>query len=292
MGMGNLHVSRRFDRMVGRQTVGQHTLVRAAFCLAAVTMASVTAPACDEEKRRPNGSACDTSAQCGSGLCLGGSCLDPLADEDQDGLINQIEGNLGSNVNAVDSDGDGIPDPDEVTADLQLIDTDGDGKPDVIESATRDADGDCVTDQFDADDAVPTDDPSPMLPVVCDLRGICAASDAGLRVVCDDTGVAQCDYSGVTGYANPETICDGVDENCDGRADEAFPGGCAAPVRSGLVGASGGNAVETDRYRAVLTIGPTPLGGVSTSKYKAVIGRPIFNSEAAGSNLPASTEAP
>lgn len=40
--------------------------------------------------------------------------LDPLADTDQDGLINRIEDSLGTNPKLVDSDGDGIWDGEEV----------------------------------------------------------------------------------------------------------------------------------------------------------------------------------
>jgi hypothetical protein len=59
---------------------------------------------------------------------------------------------------------------------------------------------------------------------VCRLAGVCRDGVALLRVTCHD-GVAACDYSDVAGFSDPESACDGRDENCDGVTDE----GCVTP---------------------------------------------------------------
>ncbi len=105
---------------------------------------------------------------------------------------------------------------------MAIVDSDGDGRPDILESRSGDLDGDCITDQYDVDDAVPSNDPSPMLKAVCRLEGICAAQRERLVVSCA-SGAAACVYGEVVGFEETETACDGRDENCDGRADEGFP---------------------------------------------------------------------
>ena len=109
----------------------------------------------DPASKRPLGASCGASDECGSGLCLAGSCVDPNADEDGDTLTNGIEALLTSDPTEADSDHDGIVDPDELGPNLELIDSDGDGKPDIIESIIADQDHDCVVDQLDPDDDTP-----------------------------------------------------------------------------------------------------------------------------------------
>ena len=90
-------------------------------------------------------------------------------DEDQDGLLNGVELDLGTNPNNADSDGDTIPDPVEVGDPSSPTDTDGDGWldaldldsdadaiPDIVEagedgSSPRDTDADGVPDYRDLD---------------------------------------------------------------------------------------------------------------------------------------------
>jgi len=110
--------------------------------------------ACSDPKRRGIGATCDGAAECTSGLCYEGLCVDPTGDDDHDGLLNGIEIQLGSQPLVADTDDDGIPDPDELGPDFSLIDSDGDGKPDIIESAIADADHDCIVDQLDPHDGV------------------------------------------------------------------------------------------------------------------------------------------
>lgn len=107
---------------------------------------------CPEEGKRRLGASCDADEECASGLCTEGLCLDPSADDDGDTLVNRIEDALGSSPLSRDSDGDGVDDAAELDASLQVVDSDGDGRADILESATADADGDCIVDQLDPDD--------------------------------------------------------------------------------------------------------------------------------------------
>ena len=61
----------------------------------------------EEEKPRPNGQLCESPGQCESNLCHSATCLDPAADDDGDGLINEVEFALGTDAKSSDSDGDG-----------------------------------------------------------------------------------------------------------------------------------------------------------------------------------------
>ncbi len=223
---------------------------------------------CGEADKRPLGGTCTESEQCLSGTCLNGQCVDPLADDDSDGLTNGFEYSIGSETGLQDSDSDGILDPAELGPDLALIDTDGDGLPDIIESTSEDQDGDCIPDQFDARNAVADTDLSPMIDVVCPKVGVCSDQVDKLRAHCPQ-GVAACLFTDVVGYASPEAACDGRDDNCDGQIDEAFPGGCA---QKPFVAPAGGKTVSTSRYRATLVMGQPALIQTSTERHRAILG--------------------
>jgi hypothetical protein len=254
-------------------------------CVLSAAACALVLWGCSEEGKRPIGSTCDGSEQCASGLCLEGECVDPLGDADGDGLLNAVEYDLGSDALLQDSDADGILDPSELGEGFALVDTDGDAKADILESATRDNDGDCIPDQYDADDATPNTDLSPMIAVVCPRVGVCAADGAVLGAVCPNGRDALCVFEGVPGYANPEATCDGRDENCDGQTDETFPGGCRSI--GFLTPGSGGREVATARHRATLVFGQPALGTgtTATSRHRAIIGgNPVLS--------PSPTEAP
>jgi len=223
---------------------------------------------CKEADKRPLGATCTESEQCLSGMCLNGQCVDPLGDDDVDGLTNGFEFGIGSETGLRDSDSDGIIDPDELGPGLALIDTDGDGLPDIIESAIEDSDGDCIPDQFDARNAVQDTDLSPMIEVVCPKLGVCLEQADKLRAHCPE-GVAACLFTDVVGYASPEAACDGRDDNCDGKVDEAFPGGCA---QTPFLAPAGGKTVSTSRYRATLVMGQPALIQTSTERHRAILG--------------------
>ncbi len=184
-------------------------------------LASLVLAGCPADAKRPLGGSCDSDSDCVSGLCSGAICLDPAADDDLDGIANGVEADLGSKPEDPDTDGDGIPDGDEVDV-VVNIDTDGDALPDIIESATLDGDSDCIPDQYDARNATPDSDLSPMVAVVCSDVGVCQGQRGVMQVECS-TGTARCVYGAVQGYAEPEGICDGIDQNCDGAIDDGFP---------------------------------------------------------------------
>ena len=62
-------------------------------CLFALPMAG-----CPDDPKRPVGATCASAAECVSGLCSAGVCLDPDADDDFDGLSNALEVELGSSA--------------------------------------------------------------------------------------------------------------------------------------------------------------------------------------------------
>jgi len=177
----------------------------------------------DDPKKRPIGATCTDSEQCASGLCAESKCLDPDGDEDEDTLSNRLEVGLGTNPLAPDSDGDGTPDRDELDDALAHRDSDGDGTPDALESALLDQDQDCVVDQDDPHDDDPVEGRThPAVTTACPAAGVCGAAGAVRAVRCPDgaTATPVCDFGGVPGYATSDADCDGVDENCDGTADE------------------------------------------------------------------------
>jgi len=183
---------------------------------------------CPDDAKRPINAACTGDGQCDSGYCIAELCLNPEEDDDGDGLTNAIEGALGTNPKAADSDGDGVDDLTELVAVTAPEDTDGDGKPDAVESTLLDHDGDCIKDQFDADDDVPEVSPTALAAKVCSLAGVCGAEGAVVTATCDDGPdgrVHTCDYSQVPSYEATEAACDDADNDCDGETDEPFVAG-------------------------------------------------------------------
>src|SRR6188508_2935479 len=95
------------------------------FCRALLgCMALICVGGCGDDGKRPLGGSCSDGGDCASGLCSAGKCLDPDADDDDDGLLNRIEDALGSDPSVADSDGDGAADGVEVAQDLSGVDTD------------------------------------------------------------------------------------------------------------------------------------------------------------------------
>ena len=191
-------------------------LLRTLFLTAA--MATV---ACTDDEKRPIGTTCGGDSECESGLCSYGQCLDPAGDEDLDGLTNGREGALGSNPLNPDSDYDGVPDADEFEGD-EPADSDGDSKYDIVESLTRDSDGDCLPDQLDPDDTsnATAADLQAWASVLCGTTGVCKDFPGGIAVTCGANGDPICDYTGIAQFQASETTCDGLDNDCDGVVDE------------------------------------------------------------------------
>ncbi len=249
--------------------------VRWSLCALAVV---VSLAGCGDAGKRPVGGTCGTSSECASGLCLENTCVDPASDDDGDGLTNGLEGSLGSSASRQDTDDDGIDDPDELGPNSTLIDTDGDGAPDITESAVKDADQDCIPDQYDARNAVPDSDLSPLVDVVCRRDGLCGAQRDALSVTCPDLKTAVCMYDDVVGFVDPEAACDGVDEDCDGTTDEGFAAADCGPTATPFITTTSGQSrgaagfMGNGRFRAKLTIGSPVHGDAGDTRFRARFG--------------------
>jgi len=145
--------------------------------LVLVGLSPVGLVACDGDAGPKRlGATCGADDECASGLCIESTCLDPEADGDGDGLVNRIEGALGTSASRADTDADGEPDGDEVGSLSAPADADQDTRIDAVESATADSDGDCIRDEVDG-----TDDPPPRDQVVCCISA--ADCTSGLECV-------------------------------------------------------------------------------------------------------------
>ncbi|HOH77101.1 MAG TPA: putative metal-binding motif-containing protein [Myxococcota bacterium] len=191
--------------------------------LPVVAMACLFVSSCGSHVETADvGGSCREDSDCQSALCFADVCIDPLADQDWDGLSAGDEVEIGLDPFHPDSDRDGIPDGLEVGPELATpADYDGDGVIDALESAFSDSDGDCLPDQYDPLDALGPAGSSQMVPVLCMTAGVCGAAMNTIVATCDGSKVT-CSYEGVPGWNAAEWMCDGKDNNCDGRTDEGF----------------------------------------------------------------------
>ena len=85
--------------------------------------------------------------------------------------------------------------------------------------------GEVCNGQDDDCDGLTDEDLSGLAGSSCLTAGVCGAPGAVVLATCrtDGSGTWDCDYSGVPGYAGAvETLCDGLDDDCDGYTDEDF----------------------------------------------------------------------
>ncbi len=133
------------------------------------------------------------------------------ADNDNDGLTDAQEAELGTNPNNPDTDGDGANDGTEVGTDPAApLDSDGDGIIDALDSAIVDTDGDGVMDQQDpanSDPCVPNSDNATCQSLDSDGDGLTNAREAELG----------------TDPNNPDTDGDGANDGAEVGTDPAAP---------------------------------------------------------------------
>ncbi len=214
--------------------------------LLALALAATFTACPEDDGPLPLGSSCSAAVQCESNLCLSGQCLDPSADEDEDGLLNSIEGALGTDPFNADTDGDGIDDKTEVGDTTDPSNSDGDGDNDALESVLLDPDKDCLSNQLDPDNDVPETDPAVLGAKVCVKLGVCGADGAVITATCaevDGNPVFTCDYGQVADYQATEALCDALDNDCDGDTDEAFVTGGGTTFDGGPYAADAGAAL-------------------------------------------------
>jgi len=213
------------------------------FPVIALVVAAVGLGCADEKRKKRVGDSCADDTDCESGICYENLCLDPDGDLDGDGLKNGVEKNLTkTDPGKTDTDGDGIPDGLEVGGDPRVpADRDGDGVPDALESRLpqADGDGDCIPDEYDPHNDQPDEDNAVLVQLGCLSEGVCGTGAASILARCVD-GRITCDYSQVAGWEASETLCDGLDNDCDGQTDQGAlvdPTPAACPVE-GVCGGS------------------------------------------------------
>jgi len=182
---------------------------------------------------------CSVPADCPSDrVCVSGHCLLPCDDdadcgpdgECKNGYCTRREkpdgGSDGDGYSCIDKDGDGFGDG--CAAGLDCNDSDGRIHPGATEDCHDGIDNNC-------DGKSDGDDPA------CACRQgesrACYSGPAGTenRGVCR-SGISRCGPDGVFGACegerlpaeNPETSCDGLDNNCDGQTDEGLKNRCGA----------------------------------------------------------------
>mgnify|MGYP001475673729 CR=1 FL=1 len=194
---------------------------------------------CADKERRPSADVCTEGAQCELGYCIDGLCLDPLGDEDSDGLLNEIEVMLGTDPFDSDTDKDGLDDGLEVGEFDEPSDSDGDGLYDALESSLLDEDCDGLSNQADAafsepvcdDEIACTDDlcePAKgcihtALEVACDDGDPCTSNDACVDSICIGGApevknlVQNGDGESFSGWSLPQSGLWGQEDNtaCD-----------------------------------------------------------------------------
>ena len=190
----------------------------------------ISLPGCKKPPPGPNGATCSTNGECQSDLCYHQICLDPLADDDQDGLVNKVEAILtGTRADDPDTDGDGFSDLLEVGDNPSApTDSDDDDANNAVESAIKDSDCDGLPDQNDN----PAWENDPEAVGIPDPDG-----DGGCLADSDQDGVAD-EEDNCQKIPNPfqaDSDEDGFGDSCDvcpkgpdddDQDEDGIPDGC------------------------------------------------------------------
>ena len=184
-----------------------------------------------------------------------GACAPPAADFQADetrcdGRDNDCDGTVDEGFTGVALPCD-TDDPDLCAYGLMVCNAAGDGTECIEDEPVSE-----VCDGLDDDCDGSIDEEAPDAPLGRRQQGVCA----GWMQVCRDGGWVEPDYSAAVGYEPGETLCDGIDNDCDGRVDAGlFPplanrqdGVCAGQVKR--CGGAGGwlepDYAAVQRYEA------------------------------------------
>ncbi len=183
------------------------------------------------------GGACTAAGECGVGVVECKTTSTVTCSTAPDGSDSQVEAEV---CDAQDNDCDGSTDEDfeheglSMGAACEGLGECGSG---IVECAVFRTDlATCSTnpngtettfvpetcDDLDNDCDGETDEGLTLADSSCKQVGVCLTGIADLVATCSNEGTWTCDYTEVANYQDEETLCDGLDNDCDGTTDEGF----------------------------------------------------------------------
>ncbi|MCP3686020.1 MAG: S8 family serine peptidase [bacterium] len=179
------------------------------------------------------------------GRCIGYRQVACTSDDEGAGIVNAYQAYLSIKQTVQDSDGDGVPDDQDVCPGFDdNVDSDGDGVPDGCDGCTDvDQDTYCA-ETNDCDDSDASVNPA-AVEACNNIDNDCDGSiDEGLILQCG-SDVGECSFgtqtcaAGVWGVCVGGTdpvpeVCDGLDNDCDGHTDEGSLCFASNPYAEGM----------------------------------------------------------